>query len=1075
MTGTSVHPDVPAVLGQLKDFQRATARYAFDRLYSSDDAVHRFLVADEVGLGKTMVARGVIALAVDRLWDTTERIDVIYICSNSAIARQNINKLNVVPGYEETSLASRITMLPVQARDLARRKLNFVSFTPTTSFDLRSNLGMMDERALLFRLLEKAWGVKGAAPRNALQGKADTDRFRDLIDHAYPSSSVDERIAEHFADALVERAASQRAQGIPDIRTRWESLQGTFRRASERSNRPTYELQLQREVVGELRDILATVCLKSLEPDLIILDEFQRFKHLLDDDSEESRLAQDLFNYTNEHSRARVLLLSATPYKMYTASEEGGEEDHYTDFLATVRFLQADQARTNRCKAVLEDYRRLILRRDAVDKAPLLALKDELERELRRVMVRTERLATTPDRNGMLRYDTRGAKLGVKAEEAVTYRALGRIARSLDQADPVEYWKSAPYVLSFMEEYKLKQAFKACAQLPERAKELASLCSSCSTLALPWSDCEAYGKLDPGNARMRWLLERFVDSGVWRLLWVPPSRPWYRLEGPFADPSIERFTKLLIFSSWNVVPKAIAALTSYAVEREMMVSAGGTPRNSPESRSGSPVLRFGRDSGASLMALIYPSFALARMGADTERDTGDELPSVEELLEVLEGRIKAALRPFPEPSEGREDETWYWAAPALLDLREDKEATLSWFEEPRLQRRATDDDEDEEAESIVADQHIPALRELVGESGEKLGRRPKDLYRRLAQLALAGPAVATLRALTNLYGERVERTDPDLRWRAGQVAYAMRSYFNLHEVTALLRGLEQQADYWKQVLEYCVKGGLGAVLEEYAHVLHDWLGIKGHEQSQVGEQVAEGMIEALTIRTANPVVDDVVLHADGSGFTLEQKRMRSRFAVRLSEDRFEGVKERTRTDTIRKAFNSPFWPFIVASTSVGQEGLDFHLYCHAVAHWNLPSNPVDLEQREGRVHRFKGHAVRKNIARKHAQAAAHVPPCQDPWSAMFEAAAAERPLGSSELWPYWVYPEGDAKIERHVPVLPLSREAARYARLRNAVTMYRMVFGQPRQEDLMEFLMAQMSEEEALKHAATLQLDLSPR
>ncbi len=35
---------------------------------------------------------------------------------------------------------------------------------------------------------------------------------------------------------------------------------------------------------------------------------------------------------------------------------------------------------------------------------------------------------------------------------------------------------------------------------------------------------------------------------------------------------------------------------------------------------------------------------------------------------------------------------------------------------------------------------------------------------------------------------------------------------------------------------------------------------------------------------------------------------------------------------------------------------------HSIVHWNLPSNPVDLEQREGRIHRYKGHALRKNIA-----------------------------------------------------------------------------------------------------------------
>ena len=71
-----------------------------------------------------------------------------------------------------------------------------------------------------------------------------------------------------------------------------------------------------------------------------------------------------------------------------------------------------------------------------------------------------------------------------------------------------------------------------------------------------------------------------------------------------------------------------------------------------------------------------------------------------------------------------------------------------------------------------------------------------------------------------------------------------------------------------------------------------------------------------------------------------------------------------RVESVSNAFNSPFWPFVLTSTSVGQEGLDFHLWCHAVVHWNLPANPVDLEQREGRVHRYKGHAIRKNLARR---------------------------------------------------------------------------------------------------------------
>lgn len=39
---------------------------------------------------------------------------------------------------------------------------------------------------------------------------------------------------------------------------------------------------------------------------------------------------------------------------------------------------------------------------------------------------------------------------------------------------------------------------------------------------------------------------------------------------------------------------------------------------------------------------------------------------------------------------------------------------------------------------------------------------------------------------------------------------------------------------------------------------------------------------------------------------------------------------------VRRAFSGPFWPFVLASTSVRQEGIDFT----SVIHWNVPGNPV---------------------------------------------------------------------------------------------------------------------------------------
>ena len=43
-----------------------------------------------------------------------------------------------------------------------------------------------------------------------------------------------------------------------------------------------------------------------------------------------------------------------------------------------------------------------------------------------------------------------------------------------------------------------------------------------------------------------------------------------------------------------------------------------------------------------------------------------------------------------------------------------------------------------------------------------------------------------------------------------------------------------------------------------------------------------------------------------------------------------------RASQVREAFNSPFWPFALATTSVGQEGLDFHHYCHAIVPLGSP-------------------------------------------------------------------------------------------------------------------------------------------
>ena len=57
-------PSEPVMRG-LKDFQRCTVNFAYARMFASEAPALRFLVADEVGLGKTLVAKGLIARAIE--------------------------------------------------------------------------------------------------------------------------------------------------------------------------------------------------------------------------------------------------------------------------------------------------------------------------------------------------------------------------------------------------------------------------------------------------------------------------------------------------------------------------------------------------------------------------------------------------------------------------------------------------------------------------------------------------------------------------------------------------------------------------------------------------------------------------------------------------------------------------------------------------------------------------------------------------------------------------------------------------------------------------------------------------
>ena len=646
--------DADRALAGLKDFQLRTVEYVFRRMWLDDPPTPRFLIADEVGLGKTLVARGIVAKTLDHLRDTVDRIDVVYVCSNAAIAQQNVNRLNVM-GDDHVAMATRLTLLPLELHRLEDNRVNFISFTPGTTFDLKSTGGVWQERVLLHRLLSPELPEIAQSLIHVFRGMVRLDRFQNRVEDR--STPLNESLGQKFLE-VVSRDVH--------LLDRLHDVADRFRHP--RRDIPEEDRVRQYSLIGELRQRLARVCVEALEPDLVILDEFQRFRELLDGDSEAAQLARQLMSYkTPEGNAVRTLLLSATPYKPLTLSTD--DEDHYQDFLRTLGFLFEDPAKVARLEEHLRVYRKGLY--DGGDDPDLPKARKAVEGLLRSVMVRTERVGRSVGRDAMLESRIRNAP--ISAEDLDQARLLNTVVEQVGATDATEYWKSAPHLLHFMKDYEIKRKLEQVADTPP--EPLVEAVNQRRGKLLSRKQVGRYGDIDTANGRLRVLLEDMVEPGQWQLLWMHPTLPYFQAGGAYAR--VPQFTKALVFSSWTVVPDAISAVCSYEVERRMIRGSGDVPHYKDLYRAKRPLLRFaetrGRLTGMPALALMYPSVALAR-AVDPLRlslDLGEGSPApVVDVKRVVAEKIEALLLDsglWPRAGDGPADQRWYWAALAILD------------------------------------------------------------------------------------------------------------------------------------------------------------------------------------------------------------------------------------------------------------------------------------------------------------------------------------------------------------------------------------------------------------------------
>lgn len=953
----------------------------------------RVLLADEVGLGKTHVASAVI----ERVREMRRRINddmfrVVYVCSNMSIANQNIEKLGVKNKADVTE--SRLSMQHLTIREREAKIVDpendkmgeiIIPLTPSTSFSLRgSSKGNANERALIAIIL----------------GRFDEfSEFKPQLTKLFQGWSGDNGW-EYWLKRYAKRVSDLGPSYIDDVK-RYLYKNETFLEIKKElienfSHGNVANLDSTR-IINLLRRIFADLSLSMLEPDLIIMDEFQRFSSLLDynDESEQSAIVKKFFEQEGGQ-QPLILLLSATPYKPFSTLEELTEynaDEHYEDFNRLMGFLFTGE---NEFRELWSDYSHKLSHLHTEKFDVLLASKQSAEKKMYQGMCRTERL------NEGLISDKAVSEVPIDTDDILSYCEMQKIVSACKEASersakhrflwsnvPMEYVKSSPYLLSFMDTYELKQKIDTIYRsgfkgLPEPTGQV----------LLRENDIAQFHKISMRNARMQYLRDMMLPKGKGAelLLWVPASKPYYttNAENPFVKS--RDFSKTLVFSAWEMVPRMIATLLTYEAEREVIFSK--YKKAGYDKRTGSNRLKADAQK-----ILTFPSAYLASLYNPEE--------SYGEKVHLIKASIRKLIKDRLEGIELTERRNYG----KILSV-------IEWLDNPELERPAD---------------------------------MPSNTIDVLTDMAIAAPGVCLYRILKD-------------KEKAKKAAAGFSTIFNRRISGYIIDKLQDKYHddeiYLDGVMDYCVMGNLQAVLDEYRHLCSS--------NDDFMEKMEEAFINVSTLRVDT---DKSFGAADGEKFP-----MRVSYAVPFTKNKnTTDEKAQQRSNNIRSAFQSPFYPFVVASTSVGQEGLDFHWYCRKIVHWNLPSNPQDLEQREGRINRYKCLAIRRNLAKLY--------PNTYNWDELFNVANADvrNEFGNcySEMVPNWCLPvewinsnkDNIEWIERIVPQYPMSSDVDSYSRLIDVLSLYRLTMGQPRQEELLAMLEAQHLDREQIKQ---LLFNLSP-
>ena len=1051
---------------QLKDFQNSTVERIMDRF---QNGIKRVLVSDEVGLGKTLIAKGTIidfVKYIKQIKPKKEVIKIAYICSNGAIADQNISKLQMLDNQinGDTS-SSRLSMQHLKIYEQNNdpnnkdKVIQLIPLTPSTSFNITLGAGTVSERALMYVFLQEIPELKEY--KKALEIIFIDFAFTSWNStHGYYKYRV-EKCGSTYKDLILSKLRNY----LLEVNNNTNLLDRIIDEC-EKIKDNNYQRINSNQLISSLRTIFAKISLGLLKPDLAIMDEFQRFKSLLVDANsnqnennltELNSVAKSFFNNKDLY----ILLLSATPFKMYQTLEED-REDNYKEFLDVVHFLlENDPNKMEQFDTKWKQFTQSLKSNN--DKDNLLKVKSEAEALLYRNICRTERLSANENIDII---DTSQVKNITPTEnDIIGYLNMEKLLTKLNIGfhTPIDYIKSSPYLLSFMKDYELKRKIenKIIAN-PDLLQE-----ASKKELWMSTKNIDKYKPLEKSNAKLESLKEQIFQNQSELLLWVPPCKNYYipDINSPYYKNPY--FSKILVFSSWAMVPRMVSSLISYETERKTVFKMIKIRRKhskyhyfmaSNENRYPSP---YKIDNNT--IPLLYPCQYLTNIYdpifylnngyslTEIEKDLRNKIITHVNEINNLYGEDISSLKI---------DKRWYYLSPLLLDSNE---YCNNWFNNVFIGAK----DSDNSLLKIVKD--IKNEYDALIQENIKLPKLDSDnvsiLTDFLVDLTLSSPSIALSRSYKKYFSKN---NSYEITKTSKSFINRMNTPESISCINLVYKQLPESKNkarisYWQRFLIYAKHGNIQAMFDEYIHLLSNGMDFINEE---IAFKYLNNKVDAsFASNTASYNIDTYESFSKRVQNKSDTKHyFRTHFALSFTSGEIDNNSATNRLNNVRIGFNSPLRPFVLTTTSIGQEGLDFHYYCRKVFHWNLPSNPIDLEQREGRINRYESLAIRRNIAKYFENKKDFK---NDIWDEMFNELTKNN--YSSNLIPYWGLSKFDSvfKIERIIPLFPLSNDRYKYERIIKILSLYRIILGQPRQEELIDKL-------EKYKDDKELFINLSP-